>query len=215
MNFLENCFYDPIKNRYPIYFSELRKAFPKTSFPKVIDDNFLKFLGLERVVYVEKPKVNSITHDLTEGTPVKIGNYYRQNWVATNLNLNEAQQKDRLTSFKEEKIAQLAAFRYDLEVHGISINGILIKTDRESQAQLASALLTVNEGFANGLYWKSSNGWVNLDKKQLQEISKKVAQHVQGCFNVEQVHASKIQNFTTIEELSEYDFKTGWPTTIY
>lgn len=215
MNFLDNCFYDPIKNRYPIYLKDLKKAYPQTSFPAKIDDSFLTFLGLKKVVFVAKPSVNSVTHDLSEGTPVKIGEHYHQNWIATNLNLSENEQRDRLSMFKEETIAKLAAYRFELEVGGISVNGVTVKTDRESQAQLASALLTINEGFANSINWKSANGWVNLDKKSIQQISKIVAQHVQGCFNVEQMHASKILNFATIEELSNYDFKTGWPTTTY
>lgn len=215
MNFLNNCYYDPIGKRYPITLENLKQSYPRTSFPLVINDDFLTFLGLVKVVFVKKPDVDYLTHELVEGTPVKNGQYYYQNWVATSLNLTSEQQQDRLTVLKNEKLAELSAYRYNIEVSGITIGSSQIKTDRESQAQLASALLTVNEGFANVINWKSENGWTTLNKAQLQHIGKIVSQHVQGCFNVEQMHAQNISKCDTAEALGAYDFKLGWPTTTY
>jgi len=113
---------------------------------------------------------------------------------------------------RADKIADLAAYRYDRETAGIIVNGARIKTDRESQAMIngAKAYSDLNEAIT--IDWKSENGWVTIDRTTILIIAQAVAAHVQACFNRERVHAEAINALTTASEIRDYDFTTGWPT---
>ena len=215
MKYVENCYFDPNRNIYPVNLENLQDQYPKTSFPETVNSEFLAFLGLVRVVEVNKPINVAVTHDVVEGTPVKNGDEFYQNWIVTPVALSAQQVDERIAAAKVALCDALSTFRFNLEVGGISVDGVTVKTDRESQAQLTAALLTLNEGFAPSINWKSASGWINLNKAQLQQISKIVAQHVQGCFNVEQMHYSAIQKLASAEEVAAYDFTLGWPTNQY
>jgi hypothetical protein len=112
---------------------------------------------------------------------------------------------------KERKLTELAAYRYNRETAGITVNGSQIKTDRESQATITGAftLAAINPDME--FNWKAVNGFLNINKVQLQAIAVAVGQHVQACFSREKVHAQAISALTTAEEVEAYDFTTGWP----
>lgn len=112
---------------------------------------------------------------------------------------------------KEDKLAKLAAYRYEKETAGITVNGAQIKTDRESQATITGAFTLANLDPTMEFNWKAINGFVNIDKVQLQAIAVAVGKHVQACYSREKVHAEAISALTTAEEIETYDFTTGWP----
>lgn len=115
---------------------------------------------------------------------------------------------------KEEKLAALAAYRYAKETAGIMVNGATIKTDRESQALIAGAKLYSDLNEAVLIDWKAENGWVQINRTAIMEISQAVAAHVQACFSQERVHAEAISALTTAAEIAAYDITTGWPATM-
>ena len=215
MEYVENCYFDPNRKIYPVNLETLREQYPKISFPANLNSEFLAFLGLVRVKKTPRPSNLAVTHQVVEGLPVKRDDEFFQNWTVTPISLTPQQQDERFTQAKDELLNALSAYRYNLEVGGVVIDGVTVRTDRESQAQLSAALLTLNEGFAPSINWKSASGWVNLNKTQLQRISRTVAHHVQGCFNIEQMHYTKIQQITNAEDLAKYDITVGWPSQQY
>lgn len=116
-----------------------------------------------------------------------------------------------LSDIKETKHAELAAYRYEREVGGITINGIIIKTDRESQSLIAGAKIYSDLNEAISIDWKGKSGWVTINRTTIIAISQAVAAHVQACFTNEKAHAEAITALTTAAEIEAYDFTTGWP----
>ena len=211
--FLENCYFDPITKTYPITFENIRTYRKNVSLPSVLDDAFIKFLGLVKVVSTVKPPLKSITDYLVEGIPIKLKDgFYHQTWITRKHDFKADEFPQRFQELKNRKLEELASYRWNLEVSGIVINGLNVRTDRESQSQLASAIMMISNNFANNLNWKGANGWTSLSAPQVLEIGKYVSQFVQGCFNIERTHSEKIQKLETVEEVFSYDFTKGWGT---
>lgn len=211
---LNKIYFDVASKKYPITIDMLKNRYPNVSFPSIITDDFLSFLGLVEVIPVERP-IDTDTHSVIEDLPRAQNGKFYQNWKIVKLNLTDAEKNERIQDVRQKKINDLTTLRFEKEVNGINVNGISVRTDRESQSQLAAAVLTLKEKFANSINWKGENGWVNLNQAQILQISKIVSQYVQGCFNVEQMHYAKIANLRSVEEINKYDFTVGWPTQQY
>jgi hypothetical protein len=113
---------------------------------------------------------------------------------------------------KSLKLTALAYYRWQKETEGITLNGVGIKTDRESQGLLNGALklFDLNPLLA-AIDWKGENGWVQVDKATLEAVGRAVGAKVQACFTREKYHTEAIAALTTIEDIEAYDFTTGWP----
>ncbi len=113
---------------------------------------------------------------------------------------------------KAAKLADLATYRWTKETEGITVSGVAIKTDRESQSLINGALKLFDLNPAlPAIDWKGANGWVQVDRATLEAVGLAVGVHVQACFTREKYHAEAIGALTTIEDIEAYDFTTGWP----
>jgi len=111
-----------------------------------------------------------------------------------------------------DKLAQLAALRFQKETAGIVVGGVSIKTDRESQALINGAYNSLKNGLLSSIDWKGANGWVTVTLAQLDPIAQAVASHVQACFTRERQHNDAIQLVVNNQvQVSAYDITTGWP----
>jgi hypothetical protein len=128
-----------------------------------------------------------------------------------------------------EKLAALAAHRYGIEVAGITIGGVFVKTDRESQSQLNSAFTSLTNGLIPDTPWKSSNGqFTEVTPEGITPVATATAQYVRACFKAEEIHTLAIQAIHTealaareadpsadlvpfITAIDLYDIATGWP----
>lgn len=113
---------------------------------------------------------------------------------------------------RERKLLELAYYRWQKETGGITVSGVGIKTDRESQGLLNGALklFDLNPLLA-AIDWKGENGWVQVDKATLEAVGLAVGAHVQACFSREKAHATAIEALTAIDDIEAYDITTGWP----
>lgn len=107
-----------------------------------------------------------------------------------------------IETIKNELLATLANFRFQFEVNGLVLpDGLSVKTDRESQAQLNSAYVTLKNGLIPDTDWKGANGWQLVDLVQIEPIAKAVAAHGRGCFLGERGVQTVIQDAATIADL--------------
>lgn len=83
------------------------------------------------------------------------------------------------------KLATLAAARYNEEIAGIVLNEVTIATDRESQAMLTGAYVSLKQGFVPSVKWKGDNGWVMATLAEIEPTAQAVSIHVQTCFGKE------------------------------
>lgn len=101
---------------------------------------------------------------------------------------------------KKRKLAELAEWRYKRETAGVTMGGARIKTDRESQATITGAFLSMSQGLIQSVDWKASNNqWVQLGLVEITAIAQAVSAHVQSCFTLERQYAELVANANTIE----------------
>lgn len=112
--------------------------------------------------------------------------------------------EDKFQKAKEDKKASIAQARYEAEIAGATINGVLIKTDRETQAVLTSACLQAYIDSGYSLNWKTGDGtFVSLSGEQIMAFGTAVRAHVQACFDHEAELLPLIESATTQEELQK------------
>ena len=101
--------------------------------------------------------------------------------------------------------AYAAARRYAIETGGITLNGLAIPTDRETQSKLSGAVLAFQAGALSGaIDWKTSAGWVQLDQAAVTGLASAVAAHVQRSFSTEKT-VSEAVDAGTITTAAEID----------
>jgi hypothetical protein len=110
-------------------------------------------------------------------------------------------------------LAEIAAKRWEVETGGITVSGVQIKTDRESQSQLTNVYAMLKGGLVSDTQWKTADGSFTLvTLVEIEPIAQAVAEHVRACFNEEQSHNDAISMLQTQAELDAYDINTGWPS---
>lgn len=112
-----------------------------------------------------------------------------------------------LTDVDPDYPALIASIRYDHETAGISVNGVRISTDRESQALVTGAALSAILDSSYVCTWKALDGPVQVDARQLLALAAAVRTHVQACFDREcELLAAAADGTLTDSMLME-----GWP----
>lgn len=107
-----------------------------------------------------------------------------------------------LEEAKALKLAELATARYREETGGIIVGGVTIATDRESQAMLTGAYVSLKQGLVEAVNWKGDDGWVPSTLAEIEPIAQAVGQHVQACFTREKGLAAQVTAATTAEEVN-------------
>lgn len=107
-----------------------------------------------------------------------------------------------LSELKAAKKAEIAQARYEAEIAGVTINGISIKTDRESQGLITGACLQAVIDPTYTLNWKTIDGsFVELTAEDIKAIGTTVRTHVQAQFDREKTLLEQVNAATTAEEL--------------
>lgn len=99
----------------------------------------------------------------------------------------------------------VATSRYELETGGIVVGGMSIRTDRESQSMIASALQIVSRNPAAVIDWKGAAGWAQIDKAAVEAVADAVGSHVQACFSAERAKQEALNGLTTLPQLIAFD----------
>lgn len=126
--------------------------------------------------------------------PSVIGNPSRK--VVTSPTIDEAKAVLR---------QRIAESRFALETKGVEVGGVTIRTDRESQASLSGAVVALSRNPDSLIDWKGADGWVRLDKAQVDTLADLVYSHVQRCFSAERVKQIELDTLTTRDELRAFD----------
>jgi hypothetical protein len=104
--------------------------------------------------------------------------------------------------------AQLVAHeRYKREATGVSVEGLLIETTRDSQALIASTGLSAVLDPEYRCNFKTVTGFVEIGAAQILVIAQAVRAHVQACFDRELALLRAIEAGEYREEM----LTEGWP----
>ncbi|MFL1515319.1 DUF4376 domain-containing protein [Pseudomonas prosekii] len=103
--------------------------------------------------------------------------------------------------------AQIAARRYQQETAGITVDGVRVATDRDSQSMITAAALSALIDPTYACSWKALNGVFELSAAQLIGQAKAVRAHVQASFDREcELLAALALGTYTADWLDQ-----GWP----
>lgn len=104
----------------------------------------------------------------------------------------------------EELKALAATLRWQREAGGVTVQGAVIDTSRESQALINGAFNLAKDDPDTIIRFKAAAGFVTLDAATMIAIGRAVAHHVQACFAqegdvVDAIEAGTITTFAQIE----------------
>ncbi|WP_321337898.1 DUF4376 domain-containing protein [Breoghania sp.] len=92
----------------------------------------------------------------------------------------------------DELIAGLASIRFEAETGGVTVSGMEIMTDRESQAKILAVRVKAAADPDFSTTWKALNGWFALNAATIVALSDAVLAHVAACFQAEEAVAAAI-----------------------
>ena len=101
----------------------------------------------------------------------------------------------------EAKLAEIAEARWKAETGGMAVDGLIIKTDRESQSMIGDAAFTATLDPNYICQWKTSSGFMTLDAATVLTVAQAVRAHVQGCFDREAELSAVVEAAGTVEEV--------------
>lgn len=130
-------------------------------------------------------------------------------WTVTATYAEEADPDFDLAGFKEKRKAELAAVRWQAEIAGITVGGVSVATDRESQAKLIAARVMAKEDAAYTVKWKAESGFVDLDATTIIAVADAVRAHVQAMFDLEAIKSAEIDALTTAADVAAYQITFG------
>ena len=140
---------------------------------------------------------------------VMIGtNYDGNNFVFSEISLS---------NYIDAKLADLKQYRKMKAKEGITWGGNTYDTDKDSRSVLdTERTIALEETTAYSLEWKlGPNNYITLNHTETVTLANNVRDYVKECFRSEGIHAAQIAGLTSIANVDNYDFTTGWPTRDY
>lgn len=125
--------------------------------------------------------------------------------------VSEATTAGLCDKYRHDKALTLADTRFDYETSGVTLeDGSTVLTDRESQAQLTSAYMTLKEGLRDSVDWKSPSGWTTVTLAEIKPVAQASAAHVQPAFTAERRVSEAMAALTDPEAVQSFDVKTAF-----
>lgn len=116
-----------------------------------------------------------------------------------------------LSEVAASKLDTLAARRWQAETSGITLAGMLIKTDEDTQRKITGAYVQADKNPAFSVRWKLDAGvFVTLDAATIVMIGDAVTAHIQTCFDREADLTADILAAEDAAALDAIDIEAGW-----
>ena len=122
------------------------------------------------------------------------------------LDYSAAEIAGMLEKAKSEKKQEIAAARYAAEIAGVTVGGVVVKTDRESQALITGAALKATQDGTYSCTWKAESGFVTLNAATVLAVADAVRTHVQTCFDAEAAKCAMIDAAQTVEDVEAVEW---------
>lgn len=123
------------------------------------------------------------------------------------VNMTTAEKAARDALIVEQWTAQIAARRFEVETGGVTVAGVKLNTERDSQSLLTGAAFAASIDPDYRIKWKAETGFVDLTGEQILGIASQVRAFVQACFNREAELLGAVADGSITAEMLE----EGWP----
>jgi hypothetical protein len=135
---------------------------------------------------------------LSVSGPATVPLYVDRTGLSTTVGANQYFYVDTRTS--------LAGMRWGTDkVLGVTVNGVLIDTGRDSQALITGAALAAVIDSTYSLNWKTESGFIHLSALEIIAVAQAVRAHVQSCFDREGELVAQVDAAQNAEELDAID----------
>ena len=112
---------------------------------------------------------------------------------------------------KQHKLDEIQHYDVSNEVNGLYINDIRLWIDRSEREALARRFnIELNKGKLNATLWKNGIKFI-LDINTALRMLDELEYYAIQCFDNTQQHLANVSNITTMEELENYDYRSGYP----
>lgn len=112
---------------------------------------------------------------------------------------------------KQHKLEEIQLYDVSNEVNGLYINGVKLWIDRDEREALERRFnIELNKGNTNTTLWKNGIKFV-LDINIALQLLDELEYYAIQCYDNTQEHLVNVNNITTIEELENYDYRSGYP----
>ncbi len=108
----------------------------------------------------------------------------------------------------------MAARRWEAQTGGTTLNGLPVKTDETTTANITAAYFKASQDPSYVVSnWKMETGFFTaLDAATVIAIGDAIEEHVQACFDREADLTTAIMLAADVAALNAIDIETGWPT---
>lgn len=121
--------------------------------------------------------------------------------------MTAAEKAARDALIAEQWTSQIAARRFQVETGGVTVAGVQINTERDSQSLLTGAAFAASLDSEYQIKWKAATGFVDLTAQQIIGVASAVRAFVQACFNREAELLGAVADGSITAEMLE----EGWP----
>ena len=121
--------------------------------------------------------------------------------------MTAAEKAARDSAIAAEWTGRIAARRFQAETGGVTVQGIPVNTERDSQALLTGAAFAASLDPGYHIKWKAATGFVDLTGEQILGIASQVRAFVQACFSREAELLGAVADGSITAEMLE----EGWP----
>lgn len=110
------------------------------------------------------------------------------------------------------KLDALSSKRWEVEIGGIDVSGVPVRTDANSQAKITAAYTMARlDPTYSVSTWEAAPGiFVPLTNSELISIGEAVRNHIQHTFDRKAALYAQIVALDTIEELNAFDVNAAW-----
>ncbi len=155
------------------------------------------------LVIQDFPKENKDFYQITQ-KPFKEWAVSEENEVEMTYNL----QPYHIEKVKINLLNTAKRVRKQKVQNGITVAGTFLPTDDFTRNMLINFKLLAIDKPDKTWNWKSSDGWIVLDKDKIELFSNAIADYVQACFDEEFEFIQLIEKATTIDELKNIEIET-------
>ena len=121
--------------------------------------------------------------------------------------MTAAEKAARDSAIAAEWTGRIAARRFQAETGGVTVQGIPVNTERDSQALLTGAAFAASLDPGYHIKWKAATGFVDLSAQQIIGVASAVRAFVQNCFNREAELLGAVADGSITAQMLE----EGWP----
>lgn len=116
-----------------------------------------------------------------------------------------------LKSIKENVIAAIKAYDTSCAVNNFLFNGKWLWVDKSTRVGLMNSItIEKNAGKENTVMWFNGDK-IELSCESAIQFLSMLEMYALTCYNVTAAHEKAVEGFTTVDEILNYDYTSGYP----